>query len=170
MLLSRRCGKCAAHGIRQHHLGYCLSGSPRALCEYASSGQDFMNAKCHCVPWLPMSHGVLLCREAPAGAADSGANTITNKLLCDDECIANLESLQTQETKTGLKYKDIVVGKGPSPPTGYQVLQHSPNLRYSNLHAQRLCAVRLPDLEVRHFWRHIQIDMQRWKAAALAFH
>lgn len=42
-----------------------------------------------------------------------------------------LESLQTEETKTGLKYKDIVVGKGPSPPTGYQVRQRS--LRLSNL-------------------------------------
>ena len=47
--------------------------------------------------------------------------TTTNKVLCDEECIANLESLQTEETKSGLKYKDIVVGKGPSPPTGYQV-------------------------------------------------
>ena len=47
--------------------------------------------------------------------------TTTNKLLCDEECIANLEGLQTEETKTGLKYKDIVVGKGPSPPIGYQV-------------------------------------------------
>ncbi|CAL5220800.1 g2873 [Coccomyxa viridis] len=66
----------------------------------------------------------LLLREAPAGAADSGANTVTNKLLCDEECLASLESIQTQETKTGLKYKDIVVGKGPSPPTGYQVTAH----------------------------------------------
>ena len=85
-----------------------------------------------------MSQRVLLCREAPAGAADSGANTVTNKLLCDEECLASLESIQTQETKTGLKYKDIVVGKGPSPPTGYQVLQHCPNLRFRPL--QALCA------------------------------
>ena len=25
-------------------------------------------------------------------------------------------------TASGLRYKDIIVGKGPSPPTGYQVL------------------------------------------------
>ena len=47
--------------------------------------------------------------------------TTTNKLLCDQGCVASLDSLQTEETKTGLKYKDIVVGTGPSPPTGYQV-------------------------------------------------
>ena len=63
-------------------------------------------------------------RELPAHAIDAGAMTTTNKLLCDEECIANLDGLQTEETKTGLKYKDIVVGKGPSPPTGYQVYKH----------------------------------------------
>jgi hypothetical protein len=52
---------------------------------------------------------------------DAGANTTVNKLLCTEECQAQLESLETHETKSGLKYKDIVVGKGPSPPTGYQV-------------------------------------------------
>ncbi len=71
-----------------------------------------------------------LCREAPASAADQGANTTTNKLLCDEECLAKLDNLQTQETKSGLKYKDIVVGNGPSPPVGYQVL-----------HSNMLCTV-----------------------------
>lgn len=64
------------------------------------------------------------CRELPANAAEMGAMTTTNKLLCDKECLAKLEGLQTQETKTGLKYKDIVVGTGPTPPTGYQVRWH----------------------------------------------
>ena len=80
----------------------------------------------------PMSPGISDAERAPAGAAsgaDSGAASITNKLLCDEECLAKLESLQTQETKTGLKYKDIVVGTGPSPPTGYQVLQRYCTLR-----------------------------------------
>ena len=68
-----------------------------------------------------ISSWCLCCREVPAYAADAGAMTTTNKLLCDEECIAKLDGLQTEETKTGLKYKDIVVGTGPSPPTGYQV-------------------------------------------------
>ena len=52
-----------------------------------------------------------------------GANTTVNKLLCDEACLASLDSLDTQETKSGLRYKDIVVGKGPAPPIGYQARQ-----------------------------------------------
>ena len=59
-------------------------------------------------------------RQLPASAVDAGAATQVNKLLCDEECLARLDSIETQETKSGLKYKDVVVGKGPSPPTGYQ--------------------------------------------------
>lgn len=59
-------------------------------------------------------------RQLSASAVDAGAATQVNKLLCDEECLAKLDSIETQETKSGLKYKDIVVGKGPSPPTGYQ--------------------------------------------------
>lgn len=64
----------------------------------------------------------MLCsiRELPAAALDQGAATTVNKLLCDEECQAKLDSLEMQETKSGLRYKDIIVGKGPSPPTGYQ--------------------------------------------------
>ena len=64
-----------------------------------------------------------LCSSRPpaAGAAvDAGAATTTNKLLCTEECQARLDGLEMHETKSGLRYKDIVVGKGPSPPTGYQ--------------------------------------------------
>ena len=63
----------------------------------------------------------LMIRHMPAGAAiDAGAATTVNKLLCDGDCLAQLDAVETHETKSGLKYKDIVVGKGPSPPTGYQ--------------------------------------------------
>jgi peptidylprolyl isomerase len=55
-----------------------------------------------------------------------GAATQINKLLCDDDCLAKLDGLETQETKSGLRYKDIVVGKGPTPPTGYQALTLHP--------------------------------------------
>ena len=63
----------------------------------------------------------LMIRQMPAGAAiDAGAATTVNKLLCDGDCLAQLDAVETHETKSGLKYKDIVVGRGPSPPTGYQ--------------------------------------------------
>lgn len=69
-------------------------------------------------------------RQLPTSAVDAGAATQVNKLLCDEDCLAKLDSIETQETKSGLKYKDIVVGKGPSPPTGYQAryLAHQYNM------------------------------------------
>lgn len=50
----------------------------------------------------------------PAAAAD--------KTLCDEACIAALDKAQEVTTASGLKYKEIVVGSGPSPPVGYQVV------------------------------------------------
>ncbi|KAL2622972.1 hypothetical protein R1flu_003177 [Riccia fluitans] len=44
--------------------------------------------------------------------------------LCDPECEKELENIPTITTASGLQYKDIVVGKGASPPIGYQVYAH----------------------------------------------
>lgn len=41
--------------------------------------------------------------------------------LCTADCEASLDSIPTVTTESGLQYKDIVVGKGPSPPIGFQV-------------------------------------------------
>ncbi|MCO5576779.1 hypothetical protein L7F22_030599 [Adiantum nelumboides] len=41
--------------------------------------------------------------------------------LCDDACEKELENIQMITTGSGLQYKDIKVGSGPSPPIGYQV-------------------------------------------------
>ncbi|XP_058184409.1 peptidyl-prolyl cis-trans isomerase FKBP16-3, chloroplastic [Rhododendron vialii] len=41
--------------------------------------------------------------------------------LCDDNCEKELENVPMVTTESGLQYKDIKVGKGPSPPVGYQV-------------------------------------------------
>lgn len=57
-------------------------------------------------------------RAAPA--AELGAATETEKVLCDAECMARVNSLPETVTPSGLKFKDIAVGKGPTPPTGYQ--------------------------------------------------
>eukprot|EP00877_Chromochloris_zofingiensis_P001012 jgi/Chrzof1/10911/Cz05g16240.t1 len=49
-------------------------------------------------------------------AADEG------KRLCDEPCVTNLESKEMTTTASGLQYRDIVVGKGPQPITGYQIV------------------------------------------------
>ena len=42
-------------------------------------------------------------------------------LLCDGDCAARINSAETVTTASGLQYKDLVVGTGPQPITGYQV-------------------------------------------------
>ncbi|KAH6768216.1 FKBP-like peptidyl-prolyl cis-trans isomerase family protein [Perilla frutescens var. frutescens] len=41
--------------------------------------------------------------------------------LCDDECVKELENVPMVTTESGLQYKDIKIGGGPSPPVGFQV-------------------------------------------------
>ncbi|MEW5299424.1 MAG: hypothetical protein WDW36_002442 [Sanguina aurantia] len=68
---------------------------------------------------------MLLTSAQPAHAyADQGAGamSVTNKLLCDTECEAGLVDLETVTTASGLQYKDIVVGRGPNPPVGFQAV------------------------------------------------
>ncbi|KAG6492632.1 hypothetical protein ZIOFF_047597 [Zingiber officinale] len=40
--------------------------------------------------------------------------------LCDDECEKELENVPMVTTESGLQYKDIKIGEGPSPPIGFQ--------------------------------------------------
>ncbi|EFJ51600.1 hypothetical protein VOLCADRAFT_103490 [Volvox carteri f. nagariensis] len=55
------------------------------------------------------------------------------KVLCDVECSAALEAVEAVTLPSGLKYKDISPGSGPSPPVGFQVVANyvamTPNLR-----------------------------------------
>ncbi|TQD71861.1 hypothetical protein C1H46_042593 [Malus baccata] len=41
--------------------------------------------------------------------------------LCDNSCEKELENVPMVTTESGLQYKDIKVGQGPSPPVGFQV-------------------------------------------------
>ncbi|KAK3122304.1 hypothetical protein QOZ80_8BG0667820 [Eleusine coracana subsp. coracana] len=41
--------------------------------------------------------------------------------LCDAACESELENVPMVTTESGLQYKDIKVGEGPSPPVGFQV-------------------------------------------------
>ncbi|XP_043707454.1 uncharacterized protein LOC122656846 isoform X7 [Telopea speciosissima] len=43
--------------------------------------------------------------------------------LCDDACKEKLENVPMITTESGLQYKDIKVGIGPSPPVGFQVIK-----------------------------------------------
>eukprot|EP00252_Welwitschia_mirabilis_P009301 TRINITY_DN2178_c0_g1_i4.p1 TRINITY_DN2178_c0_g1~~TRINITY_DN2178_c0_g1_i4.p1 ORF type:complete len:199 (-),score=39.34 TRINITY_DN2178_c0_g1_i4:228-824(-) len=54
-----------------------------------------------------------------------GADTSSQKSakLCDTTCEQNLENVPMVTTDSGLQYKDIKVGNGPSPPVGFQVIK-----------------------------------------------
>ena len=43
------------------------------------------------------------------------------RVVCDADCVKGLEGTELVTLPSGLQYKDVVVGKGPTPPTGYQV-------------------------------------------------
>ncbi len=43
-----------------------------------------------------------------------------DRVLCDAECTEKLKGIEIVTLPSGLQYQDIVQGKGPSPPTGYQ--------------------------------------------------
>ena len=59
-------------------------------------------------------------RTSAASAAPQQLSTPA-KVLCDADCQAALKSVEEVKTASGLRYRDIRVGKGPVPPTGYQV-------------------------------------------------
>ncbi|GAB4825579.1 hypothetical protein Ancab_008453 [Ancistrocladus abbreviatus] len=54
-------------------------------------------------------------------AKAAGLPTEQKAKLCDDTCEKELENVPKVTTESGLQYKDIKVGEGPSPPVGFQV-------------------------------------------------
>ncbi|KAL5576235.1 hypothetical protein UlMin_017934 [Ulmus minor] len=55
------------------------------------------------------------------GANGAGLPPEEKPKLCDDACEKELENVPMVTTESGLQYKDIKVGVGPSPPVGFQV-------------------------------------------------
>ncbi|KAF7101317.1 hypothetical protein CFC21_102686 [Triticum aestivum] len=61
------------------------------------------------------------CLQAALDAVAGGLPPEEKPKLCDAACEAELENLPMVTTESGLQYKDIKVGQGPSPPIGFQV-------------------------------------------------
>ncbi|KAL5990877.1 hypothetical protein ACLOJK_011782 [Asimina triloba] len=58
---------------------------------------------------------------SPVHAKGAGLPPEEKPKLCDDDCVKVLENVPMVTTESGLQYKDIKVGQGPSPPIGFQV-------------------------------------------------
>lgn len=56
------------------------------------------------------------------GARAAGTTDISP--LCDATCQSALDSAERTRLPSGLEYQDITLGKGPSPPVGFQVVCH----------------------------------------------
>jgi len=66
--------------------------------------------------------GLLGVEAGPALAVGAGIPLPVESPLCDAACMKALDSALMVTTKSGLQYKDIVVGKGPAPFPGVQVV------------------------------------------------
>ncbi|XP_077229272.1 FKBP-like peptidyl-prolyl cis-trans isomerase family protein [Tasmannia lanceolata] len=58
---------------------------------------------------------------APFEGKGAGLPPEEKPKLCDDACEKELENVPMITTESGLQYKDIKLGQGPSPPVGFQV-------------------------------------------------
>ncbi|WVZ91869.1 hypothetical protein U9M48_037984 [Paspalum notatum var. saurae] len=70
---------------------------------------------------LGMALGVPAFGLAAFRAVAAGLPPEEKPKLCDAACESELENVPMVTTESGLQYKDIKVGEGPSPPIGFQV-------------------------------------------------
>uniref|UniRef100_A0ACD5Y7P8 Uncharacterized protein n=1 Tax=Avena sativa TaxID=4498 RepID=A0ACD5Y7P8_AVESA len=63
----------------------------------------------------------VFCMQAALDAVAGGLPPEEKPKLCDDACEKELENVPMVTTESGLQYKDIKPGTGPSPPIGFQV-------------------------------------------------
>ena len=54
------------------------------------------------------------------GLAAAPAPAAPVPVLCDAACVSGLDRLELVTLPNGLKYRDIEVGKGPTPESGFQ--------------------------------------------------
>uniref|UniRef100_A0A453RPV6 Uncharacterized protein n=1 Tax=Aegilops tauschii subsp. strangulata TaxID=200361 RepID=A0A453RPV6_AEGTS len=79
-----------------------------------------------------------LCLQAALDAVAGGLPPEEKPKLCDAACEAELENLPMVTTESGLQYKDIKVGQGPSPPIGFQVLTITSSFSRSTIACERV--------------------------------
>ncbi|KAI5653629.1 hypothetical protein M9H77_30816 [Catharanthus roseus] len=70
---------------------------------------------------LRLTIGVSNILLVPFSVEAAGLALEEKPKLCDDACEKELENVPMVTTESGLQYKDIKVGGGPSPPIGFQV-------------------------------------------------
>lgn len=69
----------------------------------------------------PLLRCCVLPHSSQPGAIAASLPPQDIKVICDAECSAKLESAPEVSLPSGLKYREIAVGNGPTPPVGFQV-------------------------------------------------
>ena len=78
-------------------------------------------------------------RRSSAHAAPPPAED--HKILCDQECVAQLDKFRSQTLKSGVRIVDIKEGTGVEPRVGYQarhIQEHGPLLHTDNAQLETL--------------------------------
>eukprot|EP00210_Caulerpa_lentillifera_P002647 g2529.t1 len=91
-------------------------------------GSTLFPGKFHC-------HSVAsqdVCRRRVLGAGLLISTPIFNSYaketpvtdLCDDNCVTSLKQSEVITTQSGLQFQDVVIGRGPTTPVGFQAVAH----------------------------------------------
>uniref|UniRef100_A0ACD5ZNK8 Uncharacterized protein n=1 Tax=Avena sativa TaxID=4498 RepID=A0ACD5ZNK8_AVESA len=107
--------RCRAAGASAGQCGGSDDASV-TVCSRSSTRRGMIGAVALGVP------SSAFCLQAALDAFAAGGLPPEEKpKLCDDACEKELENVPMVTTESGLQYKDIKPGTGPSPPIGFQV-------------------------------------------------
>ena len=88
---------------------------------FVSRGWECVKHVCILGCTLSLLHLSDLCPYSPGESKAGAEMDFKEQVVCNSDCVSQLENVEMVTTASGLQYKDIVKGKGPNPPTGYQV-------------------------------------------------
>jgi hypothetical protein len=119
MLLSPAVGASTLHRAPLLRRRACRSALPAQA--KASGGRHQEGPRGEHTGVVGAFAAALLAISSPLPAiAASAPPAPPTAVLCDATCVANLDKIELVTLPSGLKYRDIVVGKGPTPESGFQ--------------------------------------------------
>ncbi|CAL0304207.1 unnamed protein product [Lupinus luteus] len=128
LLLGSTCGKTlcfpTSKGISVNKPGFLVLQDRKLVVKVKSSQTTECSATLNTNSRrdvLGLALGISGMFIGPLVAKGAGLPLEEKPKLCDDTCEKELENVPMVTTESGLQYKDIKVGQGPTPPVGFQV-------------------------------------------------